>query len=577
MSNAAVKFDILAKDRASDKFSKVGNSADQTRSKFALLGKAGKLAALGLGAGLVLAAGAAVKFTKAAIADEASAKRMAQQFKTSANATKGQIAATEKWITTQGRAKGVADDDLRPALSSLVRATGDVGKAQKLASLAMDVSAGTGKDLGAVSTALAKAQNGNVGALARLGVKTKDAEGKTMSFKKVVGQLGETFKGAASKHAETTAGRFERLKLIGSELGESIGAKLLPPITAFAGFLLNKVGPAISKVGGWVNTHLVPPLKAFGQFVTGSVMPALARLGGLIAARVSPILQTMGEVFRTRIAPTLAIVKAKFTEMQPALSKVGGFLGKVAVAAFKVGAFIHGLLIKSLIRLGGAIFSKVVPALVTIVGGLVRGAAKVIDFGRKLVGGVKAASAFARGIAAKVGAAMDFLGSIPGKVKKVFTNAGTWLRDAGRKIISGLIDGIKSAFGKLKAKLKEVTDAIPKWKGPIGKDAKLLVPAGRAIMGGLIGSIGDQTPALRRQLASVTDMVSQAGGSVNVSASGTAAASRGGSSASGGYDAAFVAALAAALAQALGSVEFRAKGSDLVGVLSNHARVRGIA
>ena len=191
MADAKVKFDILAKDQASDKFNKVGKAADQQRGKMQLLGKAGKLAAMGLAAGLVVAAGAAVKFVQAAIEDEASAKRMATQFRNSAGATKSQIAATEQWISAQGRAKGVADDDLRPALSNLVRATGDVGKAQKLAGLAMDISAGTGKDLGAVSTALAKAQNGNVGALSRLGVKTKDAEGKTMSFKKVVGQLGD--------------------------------------------------------------------------------------------------------------------------------------------------------------------------------------------------------------------------------------------------------------------------------------------------------------------------------------------------------------------------------------------------
>ena len=50
-------------------------------------------------------------------------------------------------------------------MGKLVAATGDVAKAQDLASLAMDVSAGSGKSLDAVTMALVRAQNGSVAVL----------------------------------------------------------------------------------------------------------------------------------------------------------------------------------------------------------------------------------------------------------------------------------------------------------------------------------------------------------------------------------------------------------------------------
>ena len=602
VADAKVKFDILAKDQASDKFNKVGKAADQQRGKMQLLGKAGKLAAMGLAAGLVVAAGAAVKFVQAAIEDEASAKRMATQFRNSAGATKSQIAATEQWISAQGRAKGVADDDLRPALSNLVRATGDVGKAQKLAGLAMDISAGTGKDLGAVSTALAKAQNGNVGALSRLGVKTKDAEGKTMSFKKVVGQLGDTFKGAASKHADTTAGRFARLKLIGSELGESIGAKLLPPITEFAGFLLNRVGPALSKAGGWIQTNLVPPLVAVGGFIKSKVVPAFAQLNGgvskvtgplaafagwikgkvvpaiqevasYIGQRAKPVIAAFGDVWRTKIQPALSAAAAKFRAVQPAISAVGSFLISLGKAVFKVAAWILSKLLPPLGQLAGWIFSKVVPAITWLVTGLIRVVGAIAKFGSALIRGIGYAIKFASSIKTKIGNALDFIKQLPGKVKSAVSGAGKWLVDAGRKIIEGLISGIKSSLGKLGSFLRGIGKFVQDHKGPPAEDARMLTPAGILIMDGLMRGIESRKRALGKQLASVSGMVSSTGGELSLAGiGGVNSRVVGGAtgSAAGSHEA-----LVAAFVAALDRVDWRIKGQDLVAVSNNFNRVRG--
>jgi hypothetical protein len=275
---ASIGFDIFARDRASAAFDRVGNSAQASGRKMQVLAKVGRAAAYGLGAGLVLAGGAAVKFAKAAADDETSAAKMALQFRNSAHATAQQVAATEAWITKQGLAKGVADDDLRPALSKLVVATGSVTRAQHLAGLAMNISAGTGKDLQAVSTALAKAQNGSVGGLARLGVATKDAAGKTKTFAVIQKDLAKQFKGASASAAETASGKMRRLSVAFSEAQETVGYALLPVVTKLADFLVKDAIPAMGRAGDWASNHLAEPMQHVGDVLTSDVVPAFGKL-----------------------------------------------------------------------------------------------------------------------------------------------------------------------------------------------------------------------------------------------------------------------------------------------------------
>jgi hypothetical protein len=251
---------------------------------------AGKIAGKALAGGLLLAGAAAVKATQAAADDEAAQARLAQQLKQGAGATDTQVAATEKWITAQGLAKGVSDDELRPALAKLATATGSVEKAQRLTTLAMSISAGSGKSLETVTTALAKAQTGSAAGLAKFGIVTKDvtkdsgalkaaqisvttaqtaytkavhdhgaksaeaslaskklslaqdklsdAQKKTkssvISTDEAISRLSEKYKGDAAAAAETTAGKQKILSVQFGELQEQIGAKLLPVMLKLA-------------------------------------------------------------------------------------------------------------------------------------------------------------------------------------------------------------------------------------------------------------------------------------------------------------------------------------------------------
>lgn len=301
MSTTTLAFDIIAKDRASDKFDDIGNSAHNSTSKLKKFAVVGAAAAA---AGALMAGKALVGMAKSAIEDEKAQTLLAATLKNTTGATNKQIASVEDWITAQGKALGVADDDLRPALQRLAEATGDVGKAQKLASLAMDISAGTGKSLKTVSEALAKAQMGQVGGLSRYGIATRDAAGEMMTFDQVVKKASGTFSGQATTAAGTLEGKMGRLKLMFDEAKETLGAKLIPVLETGAEKLLVFVEQV--EKGEGVGGKAVDVFAAIGKNL-GTIIPVLGTVTtGVIAytaatkiAAIATAVQTAGTVGAT--------------------------------------------------------------------------------------------------------------------------------------------------------------------------------------------------------------------------------------------------------------------------------------
>lgn len=277
--STSIAFDIIARDRASAQFDKVGRSADKSSGKLKKFAKGGALA---VGAAAVVAGKALFDMGKMAIADEQAQAVLAKTLRNAAKATDSQVKATESWISAQGKALGVTDDELRPALGRLVAVTKDVGKAQKLTRLAMDISAGSGKSLQTVTTALAKAQTGSLTGLSKLGVATKNAKGETKSLKEITEDLAKTYKGSASTAANTTQGKFNRLKVQFDETKEAIGAKLIPIAGKLADWLLTKVLPAAQKLGGELKEKFGPTFAKIGGFISDKVIPALEDLGGKV-------------------------------------------------------------------------------------------------------------------------------------------------------------------------------------------------------------------------------------------------------------------------------------------------------
>jgi len=182
-------------------------------------------------AGAVTAlAGGLVMAAKAAIEDEKSSKLLETQLRATLGPNQALVDSVAAFVDQTQLATGVADDQLRPALSGLVRYTGSASKAQELLNLSLDASIATGKDLSAVSTAIGKAYDGNFTALKKLGVPLDENIIKTKDFKAAQEALTAQFGGAAAANASTYSGRLEILKVRFNELVESIGYKVLPKL-----------------------------------------------------------------------------------------------------------------------------------------------------------------------------------------------------------------------------------------------------------------------------------------------------------------------------------------------------------
>ena len=84
---------------------------------------------------------------------------------------------------------------------------------------------------------------------------------------------------------------------------------------------------------------------------------------------------------------------------------------------------------------------------------------------------------------------MGLLRDLPGKITGVFAGAGSWLINAGKSIINGLLDGLKRAWGNVTGFIGGIGDWIVSHKGPPSYDAVMLTKNGELIMRGLLDGL----------------------------------------------------------------------------------------
>ncbi len=206
---------------------------------------------------------------KAAAADEAAQKKLEKQLKNTTGATSFAVDMAEDYINKLAKATGVADDELRPSLGQLATATADLAMAQELLSLALDVSAGSGKSLDEVTTILTQVMAGNFKGLRALGIQYTSTGDQQKDLANVTKLLSAAFGGQAAVAAGTYEGKVRILKTSLGELQESIGLVLLPALTKFVDFLSQKVVPGMQVV-----------IDTFGRKgLTGAIPAAIAVFG----------------------------------------------------------------------------------------------------------------------------------------------------------------------------------------------------------------------------------------------------------------------------------------------------------
>jgi hypothetical protein len=213
------------------------------------------LGAIGIGFGLKQMTDGLLDAAKAASIDAKSMQLLNNQLVRNANATKAQVTQNNKFIDSLALQVGIADDQLRPAQARLARATGSTAKSQELLKLALDASAVSGRPLESVSTALAKAFNGNTTSLKRMFPELSKS-------KDIIGDLTKAVKGAAQEQADP----FARMNVAFGELQEKLGSIILPYILDFIDTMM-KPGGAIDQVGMFLEDVSNPKTEAGKTFI----------------------------------------------------------------------------------------------------------------------------------------------------------------------------------------------------------------------------------------------------------------------------------------------------------------------
>lgn len=463
---------------AEDKLSSLGKRAGKA---FKALGLAATAAGGAVAAGL----GAAVK---AAVEDEQAQVKLALAIKNASGASDDQVKSIEGMISKMALATGVADDKLRPAYQKLITATGDVERANKLLAVATDASAATSKDLESVAVALAKAENGQYAALKKLGIpmgenitalqdqlkfskavakaqneynyalenegpeeqakalaKLEEAQAKLNDVTKAgadyVLDIDAKFKGAAETAANTTAGRFERLKVTMGEIAETAGSALLPALNKVTDFAAKTVIPAFQKLATTFEEEGFSGVaKAIGNSIREQGPEVLKALGDVLKAMGNWIVNEGLPMLGEKLTKLKDALTAWIKESGPdALKNLGKFLGDMTEW----------------------ILTKGVPKLIEATAKLAVALLKwLVDIGPDLLKGLALfAAEFARGIVDSIIEAFKGLANKGLELGKAFANS--IIDTINKQIIKRLNDLLEFKVGPITINPPDIPD-IPK-------------------------------------------------------------------------------------------------------------------
>lgn len=339
---------------------------------------------------------AAWDFAKAAGEDSASAAQLAVTLKNVTGATEAQTAAVEAWISKQTLSTGIADDQLRPAFQRLAQSYKDTEAAKRALTIVEEIAINKNVDATTVANALAKAHDGNTGALKRLGITVDET-------KPLLEQLGAQFKGSLSADAEEAEGKQRRLTNSWAEAKESLGYGLLPVVSGLTDMLAGLV-PWITANEGVVKALVIG---------VGSLAAGIVVLKGAI---------TLYEVVTKTATVAQALLNGTMVANPFGLAAIAiaALVAAVVVAYTKVDWFRAGVdtaweLIKKAFSIG-----------VAFVKGLWDGLINALDMAKRFF---------------SIGA--DIVAGVKNGIASAWGSLTSWFSDK----ISGLVSGIKDKLG----------------------------------------------------------------------------------------------------------------------------------
>lgn len=323
-------------------------------------------------------------------------------------------------------------------------------------------------------------------------------------------------------------------------LGTLISAVLpiLTPLLNAVVLVFNALAPIIAQIAQILSSVFVPIINTLVQ----TVLPPLVQVFTTVISAILPVFGKLLEALTPALTAVSVAIVALFEALGPLIQAfanlIGPYLQVLVPILIPIIDFVGKLATVLANTLAQLITTVVVPAL-NVITNLLKGdfsaawqSAKqvvkgyidfmiqifvnlpaiitdlVIKLGQALFAAGKEAFGKLRDAAVEKLTTEFFpwLNQMSSRVAEAVGNLGGTLIQAGRDVIQGFLNGIKSKIGELRSLLGGITDMIPVLKGPADRDRVLLTPAGQMIMDGLMVGIGSRIPALRSQLAEITNM-----------------------------------------------------------------------
>lgn len=223
---------------------------------------------------------------------------------------------------------------------------------------------------------------------------------------------------------------------------------------------------------------------------------AITLFGGLLEGLsdiVGGVLLAIGELITMALA---AITDAANDGAMAAAKFVAGIVKGIADKASSFVSSVEDFLKKGIKKIGDFVSNA-------------KNAA--IDFMKGIINGITSkAGEVVSGIGSMVTNMVNKVKEIPGKVKSAVSGAVGWLKETGRNIVQGLINGISGMFGNVKDMVSRLAHLIPE---PIrkvlniGSPSKLMKQYGEWTVEGLAIGLEDKAGTIQKAMGSLANTI----------------------------------------------------------------------
>lgn len=156
--------------------------------------------------------------------------------------------STVAWVNEMESSKSFDDSEISAALQRMIQKTGDLGKAQEITSIAMEVARNKGIDLASATSLLDTAYNGSAKALKQFGIEAR--EGATgMDYLR---EIQDKVKGSGDAWAKTLEGQRAQFDTTFGNFKEAVGSALMPIANQF----MQQIMPFLKGSMTWITDHM---------------------------------------------------------------------------------------------------------------------------------------------------------------------------------------------------------------------------------------------------------------------------------------------------------------------------------